>query len=62
MRPPSRGELALAMVLVLIVIAGAAAAVALLAGPGPGGPAPPELAEINDVIAGAIRIAREAAQ
>lgn len=60
---PGRGELALGLVLVLIVAAGLAAAVALLAPPAAAAAAPViSLTEINDVIAGAIRITREAAQ
>lgn len=59
---PSAAELALGLVLVLIVAAGLAAAVALLAPPAAAAAPVISLTEINDVIAGAIRITREAAQ
>jgi hypothetical protein len=59
---PQPAELALGVLAVLVIALGAAAAIALLtAAPSRPGPVI-SLTDINDVIAGAIRITREAAQ
>ena len=59
---PPAGQLALGLLLILIVAAGAAAAVALLTVPGPAdAPVVVSLADIDDVIAGCIRLTREQA-